>query len=320
MCGLAYVGRIDKLSPILNADRIESAEVDCVGGGRWSGVVKRGDFAPGDRCTVYLQDAVVQPSEALKFLEPMKWRVKMARFRGAPSECVIVRAEGDGAVGTDLTEALGVTKYEKVLPHSLAGEAIGFFPSFIPKTDEPNFQTAAELIDAIRGKPWYARVKADGSSTTAFRHDGRFGVCSRTLELNDSPCAYWRVAKQYGLHERLPEGLALQFETVGPGIQKNPMGLSGIEGRAFSAWNIVEKRYLCGEELAVLCTEIDFPIAEFATSGAAFDFDADKLRALAEGVYANGAPREGIVIRPQTEQWVGAARVSFKVINLLYKD
>lgn len=318
--GLAYIGQVEKLMPIAKADRIESAEVFCGVGGRWTGVVKRGQFALGDRALVYLQDAVVQPSEELKFLEVSKWRVKMARFRGAPSECVILPAASDEPVGTDLTESLGIVKYVKVLPHNLAGDAIGQFPSFIPKTDEPNFQTAAELIEALRGKPWYARVKADGSSTTAFKHEGRFGVCSRSLELADSACAYWRVAKQYELAERLPDGLALQFETVGPGIQKNPMGLSGIDGRAFSGWNIAEKRYLSGDELAALCTAIGFPIAEFAVAGESFDFDAEQLRKLAEGNYANGEPREGIVIRPTVEEWVGATRLSFKVINLLYQD
>lgn len=320
MAGLAYIGRVEKLMPIAKAHRIESAEVFCGVGGRWTGVVKRGDFAVGDRTLVYLQDAVVTPSEELKFLEATKWRVKMARFRGAPSECVILPAKGDEPIGTDLTETLGVVKYVKVLPHNLAGDAIGPFPSFIPKTDEPNFQTAAELIDALRGKPWYARVKADGSSTTAYKHEGRFGVCSRSLELADSACAYWRVAKQYNLAERLPEGLALQYETVGPGIQKNPMGLAGIDGRAFSAWSIGEKRYLCGEELATLCEAIGFPIAEFAVDGESFDFDAEQLRKLAEGTYANGEPREGIVIRPKEDEWVGATRLSFKVINLLCKD
>ena len=209
--GLAYIGQVTKLMPIAKADRIESAEVFCGVGGRWTGVVKRGQFGLGDRAIVYLQDAVVQPSEELKFLEVSKWRVKMARFRGAPSECVITPVASDEPVGTDLTEALGIVKYVKVLPHNLAGDAIGPFPSFVPKTDEPNFQTAAELIEALRGKPWYARVKADGSSTTAYKYEGRFGVCSRSLELADSACAYWRVAKQYELAERLPEGLALQF-------------------------------------------------------------------------------------------------------------
>jgi RNA ligase (TIGR02306 family) len=192
--GLAYIGQVEKLMPIAKADRIESAEVFCGVGGRWTGVVKRGQFALGDRALVYLQDAVVQPSEELKFLEVSKWRVKMARFRGAPSECVILPAASDEPVGTDLTEALGIVKYVKVLPHNLAGDAIGPFPSFIPKTDEPNFQTAAELIEALRGKPWYARVKVDGSSTTAFKHEGRFGSAAAAWnsQIRRAPTGEWR--------------------------------------------------------------------------------------------------------------------------------
>ena len=45
----------------------------------------------------------------------------------------------------------------------------------------------------------------------------------------------------------------------------------------------------------------------------------DDLRALAEGLYANGTPREGIVIRPFVEQAHYGERVSVKVINLAYQ-
>jgi RNA ligase (TIGR02306 family) len=319
---LAYIGRVEVIEPIVGADRIELATVDCGEGGRWSGVVKKGDFVVGDCCTVYLQDAVVPESSGLDFLKSSGWRVKMARFRGAPSECVITGALAgeESWVGRDVTGLLGVTKYEKKLPACLSGDAVGNFPSFIPKTDEPNFQTAGRLLAALRGQPWVATVKCDGSSTTAYRWQGKFGVCSRNLELKESECAYWRVAKKYGLDLKLPEGVALQWETVGPGIQKNPMGLSEVDGRVFNGWRIDERRYLNHAELQDLCLAIGIPQVMCVEVGEEFDLDSDGMRRLAEGTYPNGKQREGVVVRPQVEQWVGQARLSFKVINLLYKD
>jgi RNA ligase (TIGR02306 family) len=321
MMGLAYVGRVETLNPIVDADRIESATVSCGSGGRWCGVVKKGEFSVGDLATVYLQDAIVPESSGLDFLKASNWRVKMARFRGAPSECVIVRSVMEGyGHGDDLTTALGVVKYEKTMPAQLSGAALGLFPSFIPKTDEINFQTGYRLIEAVRGKPWFATEKLDGSSTTAYRQDNHFGVCSRNLELIESDSGYWRIAHKYRLRELLPDGVALQWETVGPGIQKNPLGLKEIDGFAFDAYLFKERRYCSFVELESLCKEIGFPRAPFVSAGAEFNFDSDQLRRLAEGTYQSGKQREGIVIRPMTPMTAGHDRVSFKVINLLYTD
>ncbi len=324
--GLAYIGRIEALRPIEGADRIESAEVVCGEGGRWSGVVKKGQFGLWQPCVAILQDAIVPQELGLDFLASSNYRVKMARFRGAPSECVIIDrssagVDADLVVGTDVTDDMEITKYEKVLPGQIGGSPCGNFPTFLVKTDEPNFQTAGRLVSALRGKPWYATVKCDGSSTTAYKYQGKFGVCSRNLELTESDCAFWRVAKKYNLAERLPEGVAVQFETCGPGIQKNPMGLKDVDGFAFNGFDIKGHAYYSFAELSVLCAEeLGMPMVESTGWGSDFDLDSDELRKLAEGTYANGRQREGIVIRPQEEEWVGHARLSFKVINLLYKD
>lgn len=328
MPGLCYVGRVQKLAPIDGADRIELAEVVCGDGGKWCGVVGKGDFQVGDHCETYLQDAIVKPCEDLKFLEKSNWRVRMQRFRGAPSECVIVQQREVRAghdVGFDLTEERGVTKYVKEVPGAMLSPEGGSWrswPAFIPKTDEPNFQTAGRLVEALRGKPWYATLKYDGSSCTAYRRGEHFGVCSRNLELEEwADNAFWKVALRYGLKETLPDGYALQFELIGPGVQKNPLGLSELDGRAFNAYKFDEGRYLGCDEFFGFCQKVGFwPVLDVAT-GDSFDMTDEELRKLAEVTYPNKKPGEGIVIRPQTEEFVPrAGRLSFKVINLLYKE
>jgi RNA ligase (TIGR02306 family) len=319
--GLAYIGCITELHPIAKADRIESAVVVCGGGGKWSGVVKKGDFSLGDKCTAILQDAVCPPGdERWPFLESSGWRVRMARFRGAPSECVIIKGSNDLPIGTDVTETLGIKKYEKVMPVGMAGEAVGPFPSFIPKTDEPNFQTVPHLVEALRWKPFVATVKVDGSSGTAYRRGDHFGVCSRNLELRDGNNAYWSVAKKHGLHERLADGYAIQYEVAGPGIQKNPLGLSQVTGFAFSAWSSERADYLSDAELRGMCDALGMPVVEQALHGDCFDYSDDEIRVLAQGVYANGQQREGVVFRAADGARHVNERVSFKAINLLYKD
>jgi RNA ligase (TIGR02306 family) len=216
-------------------------------------------------------------------------------------------------IGDDVTAQLKVVKYHKPVPAHLNGIAKGDFPSFIPKTDEPNFQREPDLVHALIGKPWYMTEKVDGSSTTAYKYKGEFGICSRNLELMRNPDnGYWKVAQKYNIEERLPEGLAIQWETCGPGIQSNPMGLKEVDGFMFSAYNIIEHRYLTFDEIRKLSREIEFPMVRLIEWGHCFI--PHGLETRGEGVYSNGKPREGVVIRSQHNY--PSTPISFKVINL----
>lgn len=318
---LVYVGKIIQIDPIPNADFIVSATVVCGEGGRWKGIVRKSDFKVDDICIVFLPDSQLDPEihSYLTFMKDSAWRVKMRRFKGAPSEVLITLPRaGDGIVhiGKDMTCEYGVHKYYKPIPAHLQGTAKGFFPDFIPKTDELNYQRHSQLIDNLVGKPWYMTEKADGSSTTAYKWKGNFGICSRNLELErNEENGYWKVALKYNVEEKLPEGIAIQWETCGPGIQSNPMGLPEIDGFMFSGYNIEEKRYLTFEEIEKLSRHIGFPMARIIEWGSCFISDGIETRG--EGVYLNGKQREGVVIRSQHNY--GHAPISFKVINLGYE-
>jgi RNA ligase (TIGR02306 family) len=251
----------------------------------------------------------------MKFLESSDWRVRMRKFKGAPSEVVIMPYAielDDMPIGFDCTLFMGVTKYFKPVPAHMQGKAKGDFPQFIPKTDELNYQRHPELIDSLHGKPYYVTEKADGSSTTAYKYKGQFGVCSRNYELlPDENNGYWEIANRYQLETKLPEGYALQWETCGPKIQSNPMGLKETEGFAFSVYNINEHRYLGMNDFLNLCSHLDFPVVKIDEKGP--EFNKDNVHTLGEGTYANGKQREGVVVRSQD------SKISFKVINLNYE-
>lgn len=325
MPNLAYIGQVIAIYPIAGADRIESLEVACGKGGHWRGTAQKAQFAVGDLCEVYLQDALLPQTERFAFLEPRGWRVRMMRLKGVPSECLIMpRTELTNGLeaGADITELAGVTKYEKLLPAQLAGDIRGRFPAFIPKTDEPNFQAAPAMVEALQGKPFYATVKADGSSGTVFwDEDGVVRACSRNYELKDGPdTAVWQLVRKYDLaRQHLP--VALQFEIVGPGIQKNPMGLKEVDLRLFNIWQIDQRRYLDFDEMLALARTLELPTVELVEIGDSFNLkDDEALRQYAARTYANGATAEGVVIRPLQETEVNGERLSFKVINLLYRD
>ena len=325
---LCYIGKVVSLEPITGADRILLATVVVGEGGKWRGVVPKEGLTVNDLCQVYLQDSLVPKTPEFAFMESRGWRVKMAKFRGVPSEALIMAKTLEGSLGDDVTEQAGVTRYEKQIPQSMQGPNAGNFPSFIHKTDEPNFQGVHYLVDALRGKPWVATEKADGTSCTVYNHEGHIGVCSRNWEKKDDGAnVYWRAAKACGLIEAVTglEGLAIQCEIVGPGIQANRLGLKEIEIRVFDIWNIPGPGNMgCYAPQDVLTRMYrDFAIKQvrYIADGDYFDLDGDSMQDLAEGTYpGTDHQREGLVFRPIDPFFVGHERCSFKCINLRYRD
>lgn len=317
---LAVIGVVSATNPIDGADRIHQATVDCADAGVWSGVVGK-DILIGAKVLVFLQDAVLQPGPRWDFMSKHKWRVRMARFKGVPSECVIVAAEGDETSldpGADVTESLGVVKHEKPIPAAIAGDVRGNFPSFIPKTDEENFQRIRDLETLMAGWDWVATLKYDGTSCTVWNDDEGMHVCSRNLELKEftesgKGNVYWQAARKYGL-ERVPPGYALQFEVIGPGIQGNPCGCEELTIAVFTLHDINNRARSHLGTLVHLCRALNLPMAEVVASGHGY-VTPDVLRQMADSfTYSNGKPAEGVVVRGINSTF------SFKAINLNYKD
>ena len=324
MSGLVYVGKVLSIAPIPGADFIESLTVGLGPGGKWMGTARKGDFAMGDACEVYLQDSILPKEERFAFMERYNYRVRMARFKGVPSECLIMPLTRlDSQIGDDITVMSGVEKYEKPVPAAWRhGETYGTFPHFIPMTDEVNFQKVSHVREALNGQAYYVTQKIDGMSVTMYRYKDHFGVCSRRLEKKDTPNdPLWQLARKYSLDKTLPEGYAIQMEVAGPGIQKNPLGLKELTPFVFDVYLINEQRYEGFDTLCAWRHDLVIPLVEVLAVGEYYNFlTDDQLRTMAEETYPNGRQQEGIVIRSMKYQTYLRDRMSFKVINLLYKD
>lgn len=324
--GMAYVGKILQLFPITDADFILRAEIVCGKGGKWSGVVRKGDVEEGDPVVVFLPDAIVPDVPKLAFMEPHKFRVKMMRLRGCPSEVLIMPASVlnvEAGIGTDVTDLLGVMKYEKEIPLQLSGIMAGAFPSLIPKTDEPNFQTVPEMREALVDHECVMTTKYDGSSQTFYHKDGHLGGCSRNWELRDTlTAAVWVIAHRYEIPAKLATlgNFALQWEAVGPKIQGNPLRLPKVEPRVFDVWDIDNQKFLDYDEARNVTEDFGLPYVNTVRLIAYAPYSDDELRTMAEGAYESGMQQEGIVIRPIQGMRVEGQRLSFKVVNLLYKE
>jgi RNA ligase (TIGR02306 family) len=122
-------------------------------------------------------------------------RVKTMKLRKQLSQGYMVPLSETGLtakVGDDLTEKLGVTKYEKAEEKSMnnsgglgvkTGTSALGFPKFIPKTDQTRVQNITALYNKAveQGEEFEESFKLDGSSLTAFVYNGVAGVASRNV-------------------------------------------------------------------------------------------------------------------------------------------
>ncbi|MFN0033797.1 MAG: RNA ligase (ATP) [Saprospiraceae bacterium] len=318
---LASIQRIKALEPIENADAISKATV--LG---WQLVVKKDEFQVGDLCIYCEIDSLLPERPEFEFLRPRKMRIRTVRLRGQISQGICFPLsflpEGtDIQEGADVTDALGVTKYEPPMPANLLGIALGPFPSFIPKTDETRVQVMQEVLDKYAGELCYVAEKLDGSSVTYFTKKGHFGVCSRNLELLEDPDnSIWQVARALDLENKLAaldKDYALQGEIVGEAIQKNKYRLRGQQVFFFNVFDIDAYRYLDFAECQAMLLHLGLSSVPVLETGYALSNDIAVLveKSVGKSVLNADAQREGIVIRPLTERQDMIGRVSFKAVN-----
>lgn len=331
---LATIEKITNLTPVPNADSLSKAQV--LG---FQSVVKKDEFSTGELAVFIMPDTIMPADERWAFLEKYDWRVKLMKLRGVYSQGLIFPISkfpnidpNKAVVGQDVTLEVGVTKYNKPAPKDL--NAKGAFPGWLRKTDEPNLLGVPHWIEQYKGKDVVITLKMDGQSGTFFFDKGEFGVCSRNLELKDGNNTFWNMAREYQiapkltrfanllkLGNKLPElpRVAIQAEVYGPGIQGNKMGAPNNAISVFNLYNGDDMEYCHYPWLKTVCEEYQLPAAEVIYEGV-FDFSLEQLQELAnKQVYSNGAPAEGIVIRPVMEERTPEGeRLSAKVISEKY--
>ncbi len=204
---LASIQKIISITDVNGADFIQESTV--LG---WTLCVKKDEFKVGDLCVFFEIDSILPEHPIFEFMEPRKYRVKTAKFRkriisqGLALPIRIMEAfmsphdipnlkEGD-----DVTEVIGVTKYEPPEPGTnrestkvpinpvakwflqfawfrliyffiIPRKTKGNFPEFVPKTDEVRIQSMPSILWKNIGKEFYITEKLDGTSATFFYYD-----------------------------------------------------------------------------------------------------------------------------------------------------
>lgn len=340
---LASIQTVTLTEPIPQADAIERMKI--LG---WWVVGKKGEYRPGDKVVYCEIDSLLPERPEFEFLRPSSFksailegdvviqragfRIKTVKLRGQVSQGIcfplsVVPDAADVPVGTDVTDLLDIIKYEPPIPAGMGGRIKGAFPAFLPKTDETRIQVLEPLLQRYRGTSFHVTEKLDGSSMTAFLRIGEFGICSRnqwldeTEESNvmarlsrilDLPGKLRQIQERYGFQP------AIQGEVIGPGIQKNKYRLSKVELRIFNILDIEQYR-LVDHNLYLQILESTGLTGVPELGSVVLDHTIDQLveLAVAKSTLEPTAQREGIIFRPEVEQFdadVGG-RLSFKVIN-----
>ena len=321
MRNLASIQKIKNIEPIPLAEKIEKAQV--LG---WSVVVKKGEFNIGDLCVYFEIDSILPPKPEFEFLQKSKYRIKTVRLRGQVSQGICFRLsilpKDNYVESQDVTNLLGITKYEPPIPAHLAGQIKGEFPSFIPKTDEVRIQTCPEILEKYQNLAFYATEKIDGTSMTVYVKDGDLEVCGRRFRLLfEENNTYWKTARDLNLLGKLKstgEKYAIQGELAGEGINKNILKIHGQRLFVFNIYNFITGEYQKWEEVKQLCDDWGLETVPEVFPNIFLPKTVDQIIMLAtrKSVINQETWAEGLVFRPIQEKFdLVFGRVSFKAVN-----
>jgi RNA ligase (TIGR02306 family) len=342
---LATIQRVHSVKPIEGADFVVGLGI--LG---WTLVSQKGNFATDDLCVYFEVDSQLPNTEEFDFMlegmsdedkanpdkvrkalrvRPKKIRKIISQGLALPVKYFIHKLPKPFKEGDDVTEALGVTKYDPP-EETMPKETEGKFPFQVPKTDETRIQAIPGLLDELRGAACYSTVKMDGQSLTFARlveSDGSISnkVCTRNFALkpiDGNP--HWKMANKLEIFNKLPANFAIQGEFCGPGVQGNRLNLKEHQFFAFQIWDVTNQKYLPFKEFTTKCAEWGISTVPVESESFIMDHTVDQLIEMSGGKYASGYPREGLVVRTidericKTLEDYGApmgARASFKVIN-----
>jgi RNA ligase (TIGR02306 family) len=334
---LASIRKISNIEQIPNADAIELATVD-----GWKVVVAKNVGHQIGNKVVYCEiDSFLPIEPEFEFLrkssfkkmgEEEGFRLKTIKLRGQVSQGLLIplddaievmkRRNGEVytemlEVGKDVSQLLGIQKFEAPIPAELAGKVKGIFPSFLHRTNEERVQNLKTEYEEWKNsdKTFYVTEKLDGSSATFYINNDEFGVCSRNLELLETDGnTFWKVARELDLETKMREfggNFALQGELLGPGIQGNPYKLNKPTVKFFNVFDIDMGEYLPLDKFKFFVEHLGLETVPILDEDFKLPDTIDELLKFADAksVLNPNFDREGVVIRSDDR------KISFKAIS-----
>jgi RNA ligase (TIGR02306 family) len=337
-----------------NADALELAKV-----GEYRSIVQKGQFKTGD-LGVYIPEAAVLPEWVIKRLGlegklagKDKNRVKAIKLRGILSQgliypvefredvfeaatnmidnhhCITVEYGGCGHIvkeGDDVTEWLGITKYEPPIPTHMAGEVFNAFGKTL-KYDIENLKKYPDVLEEGEGVvitekihgTWCCMgshpdvdvpiVTSKGLSEKGlafkFNEANEKNLYIRAYEATKNTsecCIIERLQMVLGIYT---EPLYVLGEIFGAGVQDLTYGGKPLQFRVFDIYigNPGEGYYFTPAEVIELCDKLGEEMVPVLYSG---PYSQEIVAEYTDGKEtASGTEahiREGVVIKPFVER------------------
>jgi len=315
-----------KISAHPNADALELAHV-----GAYVSIVKKGQFQTGDR-VAYIQEQSLLPEALLdelglrgRLAGSEGNRVKAVKLRGVLSQGICYPARPEWEVGQDVSEILGITKWEPPIPAHLGGQMLNLGSRHTATYDIENYKGFPDVL--VPGEEIVATEKIHGTCCQVVLLPkgmevegkrvfvGTKGMGAKGLVFREevpNPNVYIRATEKIrGILEDSPlfvgatEPVILLGEVFGEGVQDLHYGVKGVTFRAF---DIVRgfrggQNFLDDSDLDEALNALGIPRVPVLFRG---PFDLEALMPLIRGretLSGNAVHiREGIVVRTTKER------------------
>lgn len=321
-----------RIEPHPNADSIELAVI-----GEYRSVVQRGRFKDGDLAAYIPEGSVLPPSliEEMNLVDRLagsaKNRVKAIRLRGVLSQGLCYPARDGWVGGQDVTEVLGLTKYEPVPPTSLSAtiytdpNGVSYFPERTLAYDVENYKRWPSVL--IDGEWVIITEKLHGTFVGYSLHNGKFGIFTKGLgskgflldqDTNKSN-VYIDIARQYQIEKAMREVLTSESSTFvlgeiyGTGIQDLKYGTISPQFRVFDVR--VGKYFMGPNFLRACCKSMGLEMVPLLYEG---PYSLDTVMKLRDGSDSLSGTnvREGVVVRSTSERIdASIGRVQLKFVS-----
>jgi len=347
--------RIDGVEKHPNADRLDIVKI-----AGWQCVTQKDAFKVGDSCVYIPIDSILPLEVESKIFGPDskikldKSRVRSIKLRGAISQGMAVRPStlgipDDQDVGTDVSEILGIKKYEPPTREVSHNSQLNpkpkrsCNPNFKKYTGIENWKWYPTLFDSteevvvtekIHGtnfrcgyipycaNTWWKKVLKFLHLTPQYE----FVYGSHNVQLQNklrykgyySNNVYLKIAKQYNLESVLKNfpGFVVYGEIYGDRIQKGYNYGCGTGEHKLVVFDVMhDGSYLDFPVFSVFCNLRRLPMAPVVYHG---PYDGDKILSLTKGnsvLCPEQRVREGVVVKPLKEQITFMGRKILKVIS-----
>lgn len=245
-----------------------------------------------------------------------KIRIKTVRIRQALSQGLLIPAPDGAKLGDDLTEVLGVTRWEPAIPAILSGNMIrepGNFQKYTSIENYKNFPNVFVENDAVR-----CTEKLHGSSVRyGFINDGSLGDLKyfvgshKTSRDKDGNNLYSKMSQKFKIEEKLfpfiekykPNiNLIVYAEVIGNGVQDLTYGCEIGEQQLRIFDVLIDHAYQPWSVIQEISDALDISTVPMLYRG---PFTLQKALELRDGKTTLGAEhvREGIVVTAEPEMF-----------------